>query len=387
MNKKLKLKIALLSCCFVTASTNAIAGNIPEMAKTFSNTPLYVIELITTIPSLFQMLAILFGRFIARKIGYKNNILLGIVLCGFSGIIPIVIQEMFIILVSRAVFGIGIGLILSTLLTLIVYFFDGKTRSTMIGMQSGIGGLGSLVATLVASQLLTFGWNYSFATYFISFIVLFIVFAFVPNVKGEAIKESHETQQITDQKQGKIGLFGISIVMFLSVALATLFVIKCSTLITSIGYGTSKDGSLIIMFISLGSLVSGSLYGKMYTKMKEYSIILFYLLCAISFILGGVFENMMMMLLAGFVLGFGYMAFVPFIQEKVHLQYPHLGEFAISTVLVFQSMGAFLAPYVGSVLEFFTPSINHLFILSGGLFVMLALISIVFVKQGIKAKL
>ena len=35
MNKKMILKIAILSCCLVTASQNAIAGNIPAIAYTF----------------------------------------------------------------------------------------------------------------------------------------------------------------------------------------------------------------------------------------------------------------------------------------------------------------------------------------------------------------
>ena len=40
MNKKMILKIAILSCCLVTASQNAIAGNIPAIAYTFKNVAL-----------------------------------------------------------------------------------------------------------------------------------------------------------------------------------------------------------------------------------------------------------------------------------------------------------------------------------------------------------
>ncbi len=384
MNHNLKLKIALLSCCFVTASTNAIAGNIPEMAKPFSSTPLYIIELITTIPSLFQMLAIMFGRFIAKKIGYKNNILLGIILCGIGGIIPIFIQEIMLILLSRAVFGIGVGLISSTLLTLIISFFDGETRSTMIGMQGSIGGLGSLIATFIAGQLLVFGWNYSFITYFVSFIVLIIVFLFVPNVKNEDIHENKETHQHTTKSFKDItGLVSLSLLMFLSVALATLFVIKCSSLVTQAGYGTAKDGSTIIMLISLGSLLSGAIYGKIYSKIKDMSLVLFYILCALAFVIGGMFNHLITMLIAGFILGFGYMAFVPFIQEKIHSVYAHFGESATSVVLVFQSLGAFLAPYLGNLFSYITTDLNSQFIMSGVVFGILALVAF-FIKRPIQ---
>ena len=75
--KGISLKIALLSTCFVTASINAITANIPEMTKSFPDVPLYVIELLTTVPSLFQMLGVLCGGLIAKRLGYKGTLLLG----------------------------------------------------------------------------------------------------------------------------------------------------------------------------------------------------------------------------------------------------------------------------------------------------------------------
>lgn len=222
------------------------------MVKTFSSTPLYIIELITTIPSLFQMLAIMFGRFIAKNIDYKNNIPLGIVLFGTGGVFPIFIQEIILILLSRAVFGIGVGLISSSLFTLIISFFDGETRSTMIGMQGSIGGLGSLVATFIFGQLLICGWSYSFITYFVSFILCFM----------------------------------------------------CSGI------------------------------------------------CI-------------------------------FIQEKNHSVYVHFGENASSVVFVFQSLGAFLAPYLGNMFSYVTTGLNSQFIMRGVIFGVLALIAF-FIKRPIQ---
>ena len=72
MKNNLILKIALLSCCFVTASVNAVAGNIPAMAEAFPDVPLSLIELLTTIPSLFSMAAVLISNKIASAIGYKR---------------------------------------------------------------------------------------------------------------------------------------------------------------------------------------------------------------------------------------------------------------------------------------------------------------------------
>lgn len=182
-NNNFTLKAALLSVGFITAATNAIAGNIPAITKSFPNTPLYIIELITTIPSLTTMLAILCSGFISLKIGHKNTILVGSLLCGIGGTIPYFFQDIIIMLLTRAIFGFGVGCITAMLLNLIIYFFDGKVKSQMIGLQGSIGGLGSFITTFIAGKLLVFGWNVSFLTYFIGFIVFVIIFIFVPPVK------------------------------------------------------------------------------------------------------------------------------------------------------------------------------------------------------------
>lgn len=106
MNKKMILKIAILSCCLVTASQNAIAGNIPAIADSFKNVALSTIELMTTIPSLFVMLAILLNGFLAKRMNHKTSLLIGLLICGIGGIIPYFIkkyisclfQELFLVL-------------------------------------------------------------------------------------------------------------------------------------------------------------------------------------------------------------------------------------------------------------------------------------------------
>ena len=144
----------------------------------------------TTIPSLSTTIAILCSNFISNTIGNKKTILVGLLLCGLGGVGPYIFQNITIMMITRGVFGFGVGLISSMLLIMIIYFFDRKTRSQMIGLQGSVGGLGSLICTYIASQLLVFGWNVSFLTYLISFVVLLIVYFYVPDVTN--IQSSNE---------------------------------------------------------------------------------------------------------------------------------------------------------------------------------------------------
>lgn len=53
MNKKLMLKLSLLSASLLVASAPAINANIPAMATAFPKISLSMIEMLTTIPQCF----------------------------------------------------------------------------------------------------------------------------------------------------------------------------------------------------------------------------------------------------------------------------------------------------------------------------------------------
>lgn len=367
-NKNLILKIALLSTCLVSASLNAVTGLVPEMAAAFPAVSLSAIELVATVPSLFQMVGVLGEQVLAKKLGHKGAMLLGLLFCAVGGIIPVFLPLFPVIFVTRCFFGTGCGLLMSSLLTLIVHFFDGQTRSTMIGLGGGISGLGSAGATLAAGLLLVFGWNVSFSVYFLGFAVTALVLVFVPKVKTAAPTESAE------KKTGKppLGLWGLGALMFVSVMLATMYVIKASTLIADYGYGTAKEGSLAITFLSLGSFAAGLTYGRLRAKLGDHTLALAFGICMLGFLLGG-FANSLLPVWAGaFLLGYGYLIFMPFIQEQASRSYGAYGETATNLVLVFQSVGAFVTPWLGNLFGLVSEDLKVQFFMTAVCFILLA---------------
>ncbi len=370
-NNNLKLKIALLSTCLVSASLNAVTGLVPEMAKAFPAIPLSAIELIATVPSLFQMVGVLGGQFTAKKLGYKGTMALALLFCGLGGMIPVFLPFFPVILVTRCFFGTGCGLLMSSLLTLIVHFFEGQTRSTMIGLNGGISGLGSAFATFTAGQLLVFGWNVSFCVYFLGFAVLALVLLFVPKVRGTGMAAAESAKKNTSPLP--MGLWGLGFLMFAAVMLATVYVIKASTLITDYGYGTAKEGSLAITFLSLGSFAAGVTYGKLRARLGELTLVLAFMICGAGFLLGGVGGSLTPVWTGAFLLGYGYLIFMPFIQEQASRGYGPYGETATNLVLVFQSVGAFVTPWLSSLFGVISSDLKVQFFITAGCFAALTI--------------
>ncbi len=377
-NKNTKLKISLLSTCLVSASLNAVSGLVPEMAAAFPAMALSTIELIATVPSLFQIVGVLGGQLIAKKLGYRGIMILALLFCAVGGVLPVFLPLFPVIFVTRCFFGVGCGLLMSSMLTLIVHFFGGKTRSTMIGLNGGISGIGSAVSAFAAGQLLAFGWNVSFSVYFLGFAVIVLVLVSVPKVSSEEVVPTGSTEKKTGILP--LGLWGLGLLMFTSVMLATMYVIKASTLITGYGYGTAREGNLAITFLSLGSFAAGLSYGMIREKIGSFTLVLAFIVCVAGFLFGGFANSLIPVWIGAFLLGYGYLIFMPFIQEQASRSYGVYGETVTNLVLVFQSVGAFVTPWLGSLLGLVSSDLKAQFFMAAACFGVMAIGAMMFLS-------
>lgn len=387
MNKKI-LKIALLSVSMLVAVAPAINANIPAMKEAFPQIPLSMVEMITTIPSLFLMISVLTSGFIAKKIGYKQTIMLGLGIVAISGIIPVFIGNFYLVLFSRAALGFGIGLFNSLLIGLISYFFDGNERTTLIGYHEALGGLGGMLITYIAGQLMHVNWQAPFISYGIAIPVFFIFWKVIPKVKTEDILHKNTKQIVVND--GKEGNFSIVFVfMILIVIGATLNMtmgIKVSSLIVEQGYGSASDASTVIMLLSLGAMISGFLFGKMYKIFKNYIMSVGFTITALAMFIIGISNTSWMTVLGGFLVGFGFRVMMPCLTNIVnssHLKNPTL---ATSLLLVAYNLGSAFAPYGSMIIQKFswTSDLRGIFYVDGIGFICLAVI--VFIVNKVKGK-
>ena len=377
MRKKLEesmLKIALLSVSLLVASAPAINANIPAMAKAFPNVPLSTVELLTTISSMFLMISVLTSSFIARKIGYKQTILLGIIIVAIFGTLPAFTHSFWLIMVSRALLGYGIGLFNSLLVTMISYFYHGEIRTSLFGMQSAFEGLGGIFITFVAGQLLKINWQAPFYAYLLAVPVILLFFIFVPNVQVEK-KDEHINK---DGNNNYKGVLGYTFVIFI-VSMG----IKVSTLMTSKGYGQASDASLVIIALGIGSMVSGSMFGSILRKCKQYTVTLGFILLSIAMFLIGVAQSTGIVIFSGFVIGFAFRNVFPYLIHKINEQKVRNASLATSLFLAGSNLGSFLSPYGAILLQKLikTNDLSRLFYADGVCFCLLAIGTLFIVKK------
>lgn len=284
MKNKL-LKMALLSVSMLVTIAPAINANIPMMKEAFSDISLSLVEMITTVPSLFLMISVLTSGIIAKKFGYKQTIMLGIGIVAVSGIVPVFVNHFYIVLLSRACLGFGIGLFNSLLITLISYFYDGDERTTLIGYHEALGGLGGMMITYIAGRFMNVNWQAPFLAYAIAIPVFFFFLKVIPQVETKDILQKFESnvQKDTTHQYGRFSkVFVFMILIVIGATLNMTMGIKVSSLMVEEGYGYASDASMVIMLLSLGSMISGFLFGKLYKILKNYILSVGFIITAIA---------------------------------------------------------------------------------------------------------
>lgn len=381
MKKEQVLKYSLLSASLLVGSAPAINANIPAMASAFDTIPLAMIEMLTTVPSLFLMISVLISSFIAKKIGYKQTASLGLLIVAVSGILPVFVSNFYLILISRAMLGFGIGLFNSLTVALVNSFYQGKDRAKMYGLQSAFEGAGGIFITFIAGQLLKIGWQAPFLAYAIAIPVCIVFIKFIPKV-ATANDISVDKNVIVKEngfKKDNIMLISFIALLFVAASLYMTMGIKVSTLITTAGYGNASDASLVIILLSLGAITAGTLFSKIIKIFKQLTPIIGLLILALAMFLIGISNSMIITFAGGFLTGFGFKIFMPYLIDRINNSQIKNTPLATSFLLVGFNLGAFISPYSSLFMQniALSDSLNSLFIVLSGGFICLAVVKLV----------
>lgn len=262
-----RLPAALLSISILLTSANAVAGTIPLMAACFPTIPLSQIESLTTIPSLSVLIFVILSNPIAKRLGNKVTVLIGVFIVLLAGLMPTVVNSFWLILGSRFLLGAGIGLFNAQAYSLISSYYEGTQRQTMMGYEGSVNSLGNILMLLISSFLIGFGWRQVYLYYLIA-IPIFILFWWgAPNDRHAA---DHPDDQSTPVAQLSLGqllrgrLMIYALLVLFSMMIMQTVIVKISGLILTAGYGKIADGSIALAILGVANMIGGTLYGRIF---------------------------------------------------------------------------------------------------------------------------
>lgn len=189
-NRKLIEITLLLSSMFTMMAGAIIAPALPQIERIFQDTDNIALltRLILSMPAIFTAIfAPIFG-FLADKLGRRNLLLLSLLLYAIGGFSGFLLNDIYLILVGRALLGIAVAGIMTISSTLIGDYFTGSERNKFIGLQGAFMGFGGVVFVSIAGILADISWNLPFLIYLLSILAL---------ITGSiSIKDAPKKQQV-----------------------------------------------------------------------------------------------------------------------------------------------------------------------------------------------
>ena len=245
--------LTLLATASLTIlAATVIAPSLPGMAVFFEDTPNseFLVRLSLTIPALFAAVSAPIAGLLLDRVGRRPVLIVALTLFGLVGTLGFFADSLMTILISRAVLGIAVAGVMTSVLSLIADYFTGSDRDRFMGYQGAAIGLGGAVFVFTAGHLAEVGWQFPFLIHVLALLVLPAVILTMNEPKPLAAKKEQDAE--VNEGLPLAALMPIYIVAFVTMLLLFVFPVLLPEYLA----GRGISGGQIGLALSLQTLIS-----------------------------------------------------------------------------------------------------------------------------------
>lgn len=259
-NTDMKIKLALLLASSLTMMAGSIvAPSLPAMALHYvehANAE-FLAKLVLTIPSLFiAVFALVIGALV-NKIGRLNVLSISLALYAISGVSGFFLDGLYAILVGRALLGIAVAGIMTSVSILIGDYFSGDERNRFLGFQSMLMALGGVAFVILGGILAVDHWRSPYLVYLSSFAVLAISLLSLKEPKE--IQTSNNSLDTEAHPKSIVGV--IMLATFVAMIVFFMVPVQVPFLLNEIEISSASLSGIAIATFTLGGAITSGLFG------------------------------------------------------------------------------------------------------------------------------
>ncbi|MDE6886224.1 MAG: MFS transporter [Helicobacteraceae bacterium] len=349
MLKDCSTKIFYFSLFSVSAMTvlgsTAIAPSLPNLEKHFEDIKNIELlsRLVLTLPAMFVVVfsplsGYLFDKFKRLKLLYPFMIIWSV-----SGFSAFCLDNIYLILFSRAVFGIATAFVMTGASALLADYYQGLKREKALSIQGFYTAFGGALFLTIGGFLSNINWRLPFLVYLLGFIIF--IFAF------KNLFEPQKNKNINTQTATKFNFFTFLPIYILGFFSMAMFYIVPTQIPFFIIKVLDKGGELVGISLAISSIFtafSSLIYSKLriYFSLNKMYFIGFFLL-GFGYLLIYIFHSYIILLIALIFTGCGLgILLVTNSSWLFLLTNDNIRAKAYGFLASFIFMGQFLSPFI-----------------------------------------
>lgn len=343
--KRSKIKLAIFSFGILMMGVMGIASGLSVIAQHFSEISQTSIQLLIALPCLVIIVANLVVGKLQEYISMKTLIIFGILCFLVGGVAPAFSTSFSIILVFRAILGVGIGIIQVLSSALVAAYFEGDERSKVMGQLSSAQMIGCAVMVFVSGYLAMAGWNITFYMHLIAILSLVCVVVFLPKSKpAKAASSEGVSSEKPKLTAAAFGWAGTLLVFFIGGLVLASYL---AFFVTAHNLGTAAQAGQATMIFAIGGFLMGLVYGKLAQTAKNVSLAIGLFLGVLAYLLIAFSANIFIVYLGSLIYGFAVTTVFASVMVGSSMSVkPIAVPLALSIVVCGQNLGSFLCPYI-----------------------------------------
>lgn len=345
--KKRRLLYTILSISLLTVMAGAaIAPALGTISKHFAGQSPLLIQLIVSLPALFIILTNLVFPLLCRLMKTRTLALTGLLLYVLAGAGAFFVDNIWVLLVFRALMGVSVGMIMPLSTGLLAYYFPPEEQAGLMGLSAAMNQMGGVVATFLAGTLASISWNYAFLVYLLGLIAIILVALFLPNER----LSRRGGVSLSLLKRFHPSVVGMFLVMVLFFIYPTNFALTASASLSEMGITLVMVGLDVVAF--LVGLVFGFLMKRFAAQMK-YAAPLGFMTGYLCLAAG---NSLVWLLLGSALIGIANGIGVPYLNTIGSVK---AGKEAATTVMPLLSAALYLGQFLSPLIVSPTAEILH----------------------------
>jgi MFS family permease len=368
------LKPAILSLSFLSVLSGvAVSPALGQIRLAFPEASDLAIQLVLTLPPLLVIPVSLFSGALALIFKRRQMLFVGLVIYILGGLGGGLVDSLPLLLVTRALLGIGNGVVAPLSLSLIADFYTGEERAKTMGLSSAMATLSGVVMPLISGWLAVYDWHYAFASYLISLPVCALVWFYLPE------------PPVTEKSTGGIGklpgvVYAMGFLTFLLMVVFYLIPARAALFLMETGIGNSSQSGLVIAALNVSAFLVGLWFGSLRSLLKRFTNLFGILMLASGLGILFISQSLPMVIAAMFIAGLGIGTLMPTIFLVTANRVPaSMNATALSIINSSLYLGQFASPLVFAAIAsiFQTEGVRYYF-LSGALMTAAAAVVVLF---------